>query len=123
MPTSPFEWIIAASGIITAVAGLTALLAPHLFLRLGFELESAPVSMVFIVRHWGVLLFVVGALIAYSIGTPEIRTPILLAAAVEKLAIGLLLFLGSVKRTRLMTAVALGDALFAILYIAFIALQ
>jgi uncharacterized protein YjeT (DUF2065 family) len=123
MPTSPFEWIIAASGIITAVAGLTALLAPHLLLRLGFDLESAPASMVFIVRHWGVLLFVVGALIAYSIGIPEIRTPVLLAAAVEKIAIGPLLFLGSAKRTRLMTAVALGDALFAILYIAFIALQ
>ena len=123
MPTSPFEWIIAASGIITAVAGLTALLAPHLLLRLGFEVESAPGSTVFLVRHWGVLLFVVGALIAYSIGTPEIRTPILLAAAVEKIAIGLLLFLGSVKRTSPMTAIALGDALFAILYIAFIALQ
>ena len=123
MPTSPFEWIIAASGIITAVAGLTALLTPHLVLRLGFELDSAPGSMVFIVRHWGVLLFVVGALIAYSIGTPEIRTPILLAAAVEKIAIGLLLLLVPMKRTRLMTAVALGDALFAILYIAFIALQ
>ena len=120
MPTSPFEWIIAVSGVITAVAGLTALLAPHLLLRLGFAEESAPGSMVFLVRHWGVLLTVVGALIVYSAGAPEIRTPVLVAAAVEKLAIGLLLFLGSMKRTSLMTAVALGDAVFAILYLVYV---
>ncbi len=76
--------------------------------------------MVFLVRHWGVLLTVVGALIVYSAGAPEIRTPVLVAAAVEKLAIGLLLFLGSMKRTSLMTAVALGDAVFAILYLVYV---
>ena len=120
MPTSPFEWTIAASGVITAAAGLTALLAPRPLLRLAFAVEGAPSSTVFLVRHWGVLLFVVGVLIVYSVGVPEIRTPVLLAAAVEKIAIGLLLFLGSMKRTSVMTAVALGDAVFAILYVTYV---
>ena len=77
--------------------------------------------MVFLVRHWGVLIFVVGALIVYSAGAPAVRTPILMAAAVEKFAIGLLIFLGSVRRTNLMTAAAIGDGLFAILYVAYLA--
>lgn len=121
MLTSPFGLIIAASGVITAGAGLTALRAPQLFLRLGFGVESAHSSMVFFVRHWGVLISVVGALIVYSAGAPAVRTPVLMGAAVEKIAIGLLVFLGSMKRTSVMTVGVLGDGLFAILYIAYLA--
>jgi hypothetical protein len=120
MLTSSFGLILAASGVITAGAGLTALLAPQLFLRLGFGVESIHSSMVFFVRHWGVLISVVGALIVYSAGAPAVRTPVLVAAAVEKIAMGLLIFLGSMKRTRVVTAAALGDAVFAILYVAYL---
>ncbi len=121
MLTSTFEWIIAASGVATAGAGLAAVLAPHPFLRFGFGVESPQSSLVFFVRHWGVLIFVVGALIVYSAGAPAVRTPILMAAAVEKFAIGLLIFFGSVRRTNVMTALAIGDGLFAILYVAYLA--
>ena len=47
--------ILVASGIITPGGGLAALLFPHLFLRLGFEVECHGISSVFFVRHWGVL--------------------------------------------------------------------
>ena len=121
MLTSTFGWIIAASGVATAGAGLAAVLAPHLFLRFGFGVQSPQSSMVFFVRHWGVLIFVVGALLVYSAGAPAVRRPVLVAAAVEKFAVGLLIFLGTVKRTSVMTAAAIGDGLFAVLYVAYLA--
>ena len=71
----------------------------------------------FFVRHWGVLVFVVGCLIIYSAYAPAIRAPVLIAAAVEKFALGLLVFFGPVKRTSGMTTSAVVDGVFAILYV------
>jgi hypothetical protein len=114
-------WILVVSGVITAGAGLAALLFPYLFLRLRFEVDSPISALVFFVRHWGVLIFVVGALIVYSAYAPTIRGPVLVAAAIEKFAIGLLTFFGPMKRTGAMTAIAIGDGAFAILYVAYLA--
>ena len=121
MLASSIVWILVASGIITAGAGLAALLFPHLFLRLGFGVESPITPLVFFVRHWGVLIFVVAALIVYSAYAPTFRAPVLAAAAIEKFAIGLLTFFGPMKRTTAMTAIAVGDGAFAILYVAYLA--
>ena len=113
--------ILIVSGLITAGGGLAALLFPRLFLRLGFGDASASGSSIFFAQHWGVLVFVVGALIVYSAYAPAIRVPVLVAAAVEKIALGPLVYFGPLKRTGGMTAIALGDGLFAILYIAYLA--
>src|SRR5262245_58033391 len=121
MLASSIEWILIASGIITAGAGLAALLFPDLFLRLGFGVEGPNGSLLFFVRHCGVLIFVVAALIFYSSYAPAVRAPVLAAAAIEKFAIGLLIFFGPVKRTTAMTAIAAGDGAFAILYVAYLA--
>jgi hypothetical protein len=121
MLASSIGWILVASGIVTAGAGLAALLFPHLFLRLGFGVESPASSLLFFVRHWGVLIFVVAALIIYSAYALIIRAPVLAAAATEKFAIGLLTFFGPMKRTTVMTAIAIGDGVFAILYVAYLA--
>src|SRR5262252_4651183 len=121
MLASSIEWILVASGIVTAGAGLTALLFPHPFLRSAFGVENPTSSLVFFVRHWGVLIFVVGALIVYSAYAPNVRPPVLVAAAIEKFAIGLLTFFGPVRRTTAMTAIAVGDGGFAILYVAYLA--
>jgi len=113
-------WILVVSGVVTAGAGLAAFLFPHLFLRLGFGVETPSSSLVFFVRHWGVLIFVVAGLIVYSAYAPTIRGPVLVAAAIEKFAIGLLIFFGPMKPTSAMTAIAIGDGAFAILYVAYL---
>src|SRR5262249_12066244 len=94
MLASSIGWILVASGTITAGAGLAAVLFPHLFLRTGFGVESPTSSLVFFVQHWGVLIFVVGALIGYSAYAPTVRAPVLAAAVLEKCAIALLTFFG-----------------------------
>ena len=121
MLSSSIEWILVASGVITAGGGLAALIFPHLFLRLGFGIESPDNSAVFFVRHWGVLIFAVACLIVQSAYNPATRTPVLVAAAVEKFAMGLVVFFGPVKRTTAMTAIAIVDGIFAILYVAYLA--
>src|SRR5262245_11808405 len=121
MLASSIGWILVASGLITAEAGLAALLFPHLFLRFGFGVESPISSLVFFVRHWGVLILMVAALILYSAYAPTVRAPVVAAAAIEKFAIGLLTFFGPMKRTNAMTAIAIGDGAFAILYVAYLA--
>jgi hypothetical protein len=67
------------------------------------------------------LISTVGALVLYSAYAPPIRTAVLSAAAFEKFAIVTLVFFGPLKRTRLMTAAAAADGLFAAIYVAYLA--
>jgi hypothetical protein len=121
MLASSIGWILVVSGIITLGGGMAPLFSPALFLRLGFAVQSPASSALLFVRHWGVLIVAFGALIVYSAYVPTLRAPILVAAAFEKFAIGLVLFFGPVKRTGAMTAIATVDALFAILYVTYLA--
>jgi hypothetical protein len=121
MFASSIGWILVVSGIITLGGGMAALVCPALFLRLGFGVESPASSALFFVRHWGVLIVAVAALISHSAYAPTLRAPVMIAAAFEKFAIGLLVFFGAVKRTAAMTAIAMVDGLFAVLYAAYLA--
>jgi hypothetical protein len=121
MLASSIGWILIVSGLITAGGGLAAFLLPKMFLRLGFGDESPSDSAVFFVRHWGVLIIAIAALIVDCAYVPSIRLPVLVAAVVEKFAIGVLVFFGPLKRTAGMTAVALVDGFFAVVYVAYLA--
>jgi hypothetical protein len=118
---SSIGWILVGSGTITAAAGLAALLFPRMLLRFGFGVASPVSPLAFFVQHWGVLIFAIGALITYSAYAPAVRAPVLVAAATEKFAIGLLAFFGPIKRAPAVTAMAIGDSIFAILYVAYLA--
>lgn len=120
MIASGIGWLLVASGLLTGAVGVAALLLPRPFLQFGFGVENSDASVVFFARHWGVLILAFGALIAFAAYDATVRVPILAAAAVEKLAIGLFIFGGPMKRTRAMTALAFGDGLFAALYIAYL---
>ena len=121
MSASSIEWILVVSGIITAIGGLGAFLSPGLLLRSGFGVGSPDASALFLARHWGVLIFVIGALIVHVAYADAVRAPILIAAAVEKFAIGALVFFGPLQRTAAMTAIAVVDGIFALFYVAYLA--
>jgi hypothetical protein len=121
MLTTYIVWILVVSGAITAGGGLAAFVAPHLFLRLGFGVERPESASLFIVRHWGVLILAVAALIVYSAYVPSARIPVLAAGMAEKFAIGILVFFGPLKRTSGMTAIAIVDGIFAVLYVLYLA--
>ena len=73
MLKSSIEWILIISGLITAGSGVVALLFPHFQLRSTYGVENPASIAVFFVRHWGVLVFVVGCLIIHSAYAPAIR--------------------------------------------------
>ncbi len=118
---SAIGWILVVSGAVTAAAGLAGALAPRRLLEFVFGVNDAGGALLFFVRHWGVLIFTVGALVFYSAYAPPIRMAVLAGAAVEKFAIVALVFFGPLKRTPLMTAVAALDGLFAVIYVAYLA--
>ena len=120
MLSSSIRWILVVSGLITLVGGIVPLFAPYFQLRSTYAVDNPASIAVFFVRHWGVLISVVGCLIIYSAYAPAIRGPVLLAAAAEKFALVVLVFFGPVRRTSGMTAIAVMDGIFAILYVVYL---
>jgi hypothetical protein len=116
MLQSSIGWILVISGIPTAAAGLAALLFPRPVLGLLFRSSDPSSVMIFFVRHWGALLFVICALTVYAGFFPASRGPILTAAAIEKVIIFALIFFGELKRTPPMAAIAIMDGLLAIVF-------
>jgi hypothetical protein len=112
--------VFIGSGAVTAAGGLAALFFPRALLRLAFGVPDEAASTIFFVRHWGVLIFAIGALVAYGTYDAPIRGPVLIAAAVEKAAIVALIFFGPIRRTPAMTAIALADGTFAALYVLYL---
>jgi hypothetical protein len=121
MLASSIGWILIVSGIGTAAGGLAACLFPQPVSQLVFGAKSIDGLTMFLIRHWGALLFVVCALTVYSAYSPSTRAPILTAAVIEKVVIVVLVFFGPVKRTVAMTAVAILDVILAILFVAYLA--
>jgi hypothetical protein len=123
MLASSIRWILITAGIATAAGGFGAFVFPRLILQFVFGVKSADGVTMFLIRHWGVLIFVVGALTVYSAYVPAARSPILLAAVIEKLVGVALILFGPLKRTAGMTFVAILDGAMAILFLAFLAGQ
>lgn len=121
MLASSIGWILVISGIATAAAGFGAFLFPRQVARLVFGAEGTDGPTTFFARHWGMLLCVICALTVYSAYVPATRLPILTAAAIEKIAIVVLLLFGPAKRTVAMTAIAIMDGALAILFVAYLA--
>ena len=115
MITENIQLILLASGIATMGAFLI-FLAPHLALKHAFNSESCDGATVLLARHWGLLIFLVGALLVYSAYNPAVRDPVLVIAGLEKTVFSLLVFFGPATRTPIATALAIGDASFVLLY-------
>ncbi len=120
MLASSIGWILIASGVITAAGGFAALLFPRPLLRVAFAIEPIDRAVLFFTRHWGLLIFLVGALTVYAAYDAATRNPILAAAAIEKVALVAMIFFGPLRRTIGMTAIAIVDGIFAILYITYL---
>jgi hypothetical protein len=118
---APIGWILSISGAVTALGGLFAAVAPRPFLQAVFGVPDAGVALTFFARHWGVLIFAIGALLVCAAYDPALRTAVLLAGAGEKLVIVAMIFFGKLQRTRLITVAAVADGVFAILYLAYLA--
>jgi hypothetical protein len=110
------KWIMLASGLLTCTM-IYAAIAPGAALSSTFgETLEGPLAEI-VVRNWGALITLVGAMLVYAAFRPEVRPLVLTVAGVSKLVfIGLVLWQG----TRYLTgqagiAIAL-DTLWVILF-------
>lgn len=89
------KWIMLVSGALTC-SMIYAAIAPEQALRSTFgETLEGPVAQI-VVRNWGVLITLIGAMLIYGAYRPVARPLILIVAGVSKLAfIGLVLAHGS----------------------------
>ena len=85
------KWVMLVSGLLTCTM-LYAAIAPDASLRSNFgDTVSGPLALM-VVRNWGILIFLVGAMLIYGAFNPPARRMALAVAGASKLAfIGLVL--------------------------------
>jgi len=80
------KWIMLVGGVLTCTMAL-AIVAPQLALQRTFGATlDGPLAEV-VVRSWGVLITLIGAMLIYAAYTPVHRKLVLLVAAVSKAAL------------------------------------
>jgi hypothetical protein len=115
MPATPIEWILLVTGLATAGAVLL-FLAPVTAMRILFRQTPTDALSLLIARHWGLLVFLVGALLIYAAYDTEIRVPTLIVAIVEKVAFALGVLVSPLRGRPAALVMALADAGMAAVY-------
>jgi len=119
MIAAHIELILIVTGIATATM-LTQFFAPFAVLRRIYgEAPKDTVSLV-LARHWGLLIFCVGALLVYAAFYPPIRAPILLFAVIEKVGLGVCVLGTSLRRQGIAARLAGADLLMALVYVVYL---
>jgi hypothetical protein len=109
--------ILIATGVLTAMAFIMVL-APAAVLR-GICGTAAPADAISLAlaRHWGLLIFCVGVFIIYAAYHPAVRSPVMIFAAVEKIALGMGVLCTSLRAYPVAVTIAAGDTLIALVYV------
>ena len=119
MPATQIDLILVLTGLATASA-LVLFLAPVTMMRMLFGQAPSDALSILIVRHWGLLVGLVGTLLIYAAYHAEIRVPTLIVAIVEKAAFALDVFLSPFYRRPTVFVMALADAGMAAVYLIYL---
>src|SRR5262245_50621014 len=119
MLAAHIELILLITGVATAGA-LVVFLAPVPVMRVLFGQAPSDALGVFIARHWGLLVCLVGALLIYAAYHAEVRTPTLIVAIVEKAALVLGLLISPFRQRPTVIAMVLADATMAAVYLVYL---
>jgi hypothetical protein len=114
------EIILIVSGAATAVA-LLQFIAPKPVLRMIFGAAPTDAVSVALARHWGLLVFLIGALLIYAAFHPAVREPAVVVAAIEKIALALGVLGTALSSRPLAAAIAFGDSIIALFYVLYLA--
>jgi hypothetical protein len=83
MLNSSIKWIMLVSGVLTCTM-VYAAIAPQAMLQSTFgETLDGPLADI-IVRNWGALIFLIGAMLIYGAFTPAVRSLVLVVASASK---------------------------------------
>jgi len=114
------ELILIVTGAVTAIA-LLQFIAPAPVLRMIYG--GAPTDEVglAVARHWGLLTFLIGALLIYAAFHPSVRDPVMVVAVIEKAALGVGIFGTSLRSHPAAASAAAADSIIAIIYVLYLA--
>ena len=114
------ELILIVTGAVTAIA-LLQFIAPAPVLRMIYgEAPTDEVGLA-VARHWGLLTFLIGALLIYAAFHPSVRDPVMVVAVIEKAALGVGIFGTSLRSHPAAASAAAGDSLIALIYVLYLA--
>ena len=117
--TSNIETVLIVTGALTA-GMLAQFVAPSWVLRHTFgEVPSGAVGIT-LARHWGLLLFCVGALLVYSAFYPLVREAAVVLASVEKVGFVACVFGTSLRQRPIVAIMAAGDAFMVLIYVLYL---
>jgi hypothetical protein len=119
MLAAQIELILLITGLATAGA-VVLFVAPVTMMKLLFGQVPSDALSLFIVRHWGLLICVVGALLIYAAYHAEVRVPALFVAIAEKVAFALGMFISPFRSRPAVLVVALADASMAAVYLLYL---
>ena len=120
MISSNIEAVLLVTGVLTA-GMLVQFVAPSWTLRHTFgEVPSGAVDIA-LGRHWGLLLFCVGALLIYAGFHPAVRKPAVVLASIEKAGFVACVFGSALRRRPVVAMMALADAAMVLVYAFYLA--
>jgi hypothetical protein len=119
MIATRIELILIVTGAATATM-LSQFFAPLPVLRLIYGEAPTDGVSVALARHWGLLIFCVGALLIYAAFYPTVRTPILLFAVIEKVGLGVCVLGTSLRGQGIVAVLAAADLLMALIYVVYL---
>ena len=99
---------------------LAQFVAPSWVLRHTFGEVPSDVASLQLARHWGLLLFCVGALLVYAVFHPPVREAAVVLASVEKIGFVACVFLTSLRQRRIVAMMAAGDALMLLIFVLYL---
>ncbi|WP_342117826.1 hypothetical protein [Pseudoduganella sp. OTU4001] len=111
---SKLPFLLRATGLATGGAAIVFLLPQPVLNLLGLTVTEA--GGLFFVRHWGLLVGCIAGLMVYAARQPALQRPIMLVAALEKLA--LVLMVANLPSPGLMWGIAGFDGLCVLLFCA-----
>jgi hypothetical protein len=120
MIAAHIEVILVITGLLTAGV-LVISVAPARAMKMLFGQAPSDVLSLFIVRHWGLLVCLVGVLLIYAAYHAEIRTPTLIVAIVEKVALVLGILASPFRQRPMALGMAIADAGMSAVYAAYLA--
>jgi hypothetical protein len=119
MLAAQIELILFLTGLATAGA-LALSLAPVTMMKMLFGQAPSDTLSLLVVRHWGLLVGLVGALLIYAAYHAEVRVPTLTVAIAEKAAIAIGLLISPFRRRAAVLVMALADASMAFIYLLYL---
>jgi hypothetical protein len=108
--------ILIVTGLLT-MGAISVSLAPATMVKLLFGMVEPDAGTRFLAQHWGLLVSLLGGLLVFAGRHPEVRVPVMIVAATEKLIGGWLILTGPLRRNPVALVIVAADSLMAILYL------